>query len=183
MSKVNIVLGCAILPPLQMCRLYKGIIISNWLFWKSTKFHNHVTGLDINLTHQVSFPLSNPVTSGLKGVLNVQNTVNTEGILHSTRASRNKGSLCHMINFTLSCLTFCVLHNLSCTDDVEAIYSDYCDTVALWSSKVDQWIWLLRTSGGTSLRKELAGMCKMCKKKASDLVEDGFPKRFIPGFF
>ena len=80
-SKVNIVLGRAILPPLQMGRLYKGIIISNWLFWNSTKFHNHVTGLDINLTHQVSFPLSNPVTSGLKGVLNVQNTVNTGGII------------------------------------------------------------------------------------------------------
>ena len=49
--------------------------------------------LDTNLTHHVSFPLSNPVTSGLKGVLNIQNTY---------RASRGKGiglmHLCYVAN-------------------------------------------------------------------------------------
>ena len=62
-------------------------------YWTILQLHNHVEGLDTNLTHHVSFPLSNPVTSGLKGVLNIQNTY---------RASRGKGiglmHLCYVAN-------------------------------------------------------------------------------------
>ena len=95
---IQFVWGHAISPLCQMGRLYKEIIISNWLllvigYWTILQLHNHVEGLDTNLTHHVSFPLSNPVTSGLKGVLNIQNTY---------RASRGKGiglmHLCYVAN-------------------------------------------------------------------------------------
>ena len=96
--EIQFVWGHAISPLCQMGRLYKEIIISNWLllvigYWTILQLHNHVEGLDTNLTHHVSFPLSNPVTSGLKGVLNIQNTY---------RASRGKGiglmHLCYVAN-------------------------------------------------------------------------------------